>query len=367
MLINNLKRIINDKKNIFFMIILPLILVSITMIIARYSEGKINVGVVDYDKTEFTKILVENLNNKANVKYVKEEEIKSLLFKNKLEYAIIIPKGTTERLIDGEGIYVKSLSIKETNISLPIKFYLNNFLNSANNLAKDSNGDDERFYAKLENYLKGNLKIRYTSSEKNNDRKNNTLASLGLFIMSMLYLSQSSTELILEDKNLKILSRILSAPVKPFYYSLQNILSFFVILILQLTVIFSVLIFIFKADFGPSPISVYFIYIIFSIMCVSLGTAVAALSKNRLQASTLSPLITVPMCMLGGCFWPKAIMPSFMQKVAKFVPTSWIMDASEKLILGGNLRDVAPNIFVILLFTIAFLLLSSWRKKELLE
>ncbi|MDO6355511.1 ABC transporter permease [Caloramator sp. CAR-1] len=366
-LINNLKRILIDKKNIFFMIVLPLILVSITMIIATYSEEKITVGVVDYDNTKFTSILVDNLNNKANIKYVKEDEIKSLLFKNKVEYAIIIPKGTTESLIKGKEIIIKSFSIKETNISLPVKFYLNNFLNSANNLAKDSDGNYEKFYAKLDNYLKGNLQIKYVSTEKNKDRKNNTLASLGLFIMSMLYLSQSSTELILEDKNLKILSRILSAPVKPFYYSLQNILSFFIVLIFQLMIIFSVMLLIFKADFGPSPLNVYFLFLIFSIMCVSLGTAVAAFAKNRLQASALSPLITVPICMLGGCFWPKDIMPSFMQKISKFVPTSWIMDASEKLILGGSLKDVLSNIFVILLFTIVFLLLSSWRKKELLE
>ncbi len=39
------------------------------------------------------------------------------------------------------------------------------------------------------------------------------------------------------------------------------------------------------------------------------------------------------MAALGGCWWPIEITGPFMQKLALFLPTGWMMDAMHKLMV----------------------------------
>ena len=49
----------------------------------------------------------------------------------------------------------------------------------------------------------------------------------------------------------------------------------------------------------------------------------------------INSMIVTPTCMLGGCFWPLAIMPEFMQKIANLHPAKWAIEAVEIAATGG--------------------------------
>lgn len=84
-----------------------------------------------------------------------------------------------------------------------------------------------------------------------------------------------------------------------------------------------------------------------------------------MQFGYLSNLIIVPMCMLGGCYWPIDFMPDTLQKIANFVPTSWLIKATEKIIYGAKLSEVYIEIFIIILFTITFFLIGINKRVDI--
>ena len=52
-------------------------------------------------------------------------------------------------------------------------------------------------------------------------------------------------------------------------------------------------------------------------------------------------MVSMLLAALGGCWWPIEITPEWMQQLALFLPTGWVMDALHKLMyFGGDLASV---------------------------
>lgn len=185
--------------------------------------------------------------------------------------------------------------------------------------------------------------------------------------MNMLFLSTNMISIILKDKKSNVYFRIFSTPISVKKYMIQNIASFLVILLVQISLIFYFMVKVFNANFGPSIWNMFILFFIFAIVSVSISVLIASISKSIRQASTVITLISTPMCMLGGCFWPRDIMPSVLQNVSNFVPTTWVLKGAEKLASGGNLTVIYKEIFILGLFAITFILLSSWRKVDIIK
>ncbi len=69
----------------------------------------------------------------------------------------------------------------------------------------------------------------------------------------------------------------------------------------------------------------------------------AALLFKELAGGVIS-MVNIPMLMVGGCFWPKEIMPEFMQTLSNFMPTAWFLNGAEKILDGKGILAAAPEI-----------------------
>lgn len=361
---NNLKRILKVKSNLIIMFIMPLIFITIFMM-QTYGGATTTVGIVDKDNTKFSSMIIDNLKEKNNVIYIKESDIKSKLVSSSIDYGMVIDKGFTKNIINNKDANIQGYSIKESNMSLPTKFYIDSYINSAKNIGAASRGDEKAFYAGLNNYSKGNLEVSYKQLANTKSKGTSTLIGLGFLIMSMLFLSNMTAQIILDDKKNKTFYRIFASPISARNYMLQNVLSFFMILMIQLAVIFAIMKLGFNAYFGPSIIPMFGLFAIFSLVCVSLGVAISSISKDTRQAGALNTFITVPMCMLGGCFWPRDFMPDVLLKISNFIPTTWVLKGAEKLINGDGIGSIFTDVMVLLLFTLIFILLGSWKKADI--
>lgn len=361
---SNLKRILKDRGNLIMMIIFPIIFITLSMSISM-GGSKITIGVVDYDKTKFTAMLIDKVKKANTVRYIDEMNIKKTLVDSGADYIMVINKGFTNNIILNRPALIKGYSIMEANTALPTKYYIENFINAAKNIGIASKGSEAVFYKGLIYYNKGSLSAIYKSVKIKGSMNSNILQGLGFLIMSMIFLSNNSAQLILEDKKNKTFYRIFGSPISARNYMLQNVASFFVVLLIQLTFIFTIMKLAFNADFGSSIFNIFGLYAIFSLVCVSLGVAVTSISKDTRQANTINTFITVPMCMLGGCFWPRDFMPDILNKIGNFMPTSWVLKASERIINGDTIFSVGKEISILLLFTLVFILLGSWKKADI--
>lgn len=361
--IYNIKRILKRKINIIVMIVVPVLFILVSMA-GTMGGSPLSVGIVDKDNTKLTNMLINNLEGKSKIVKINEEEIKGKIISSSIEYAIVIDKGFTESIIKGEDASIKSFSIKETDASVPVKMYIENFINAAKNIGLASAGDESKFYTGMDDYQDGSFTAEYKTFDFKSFDKRTTLTSLGFLIMCILLLSSFSASMVLEDKRTNTYYRIFSTPIKIKSYMLQNILSFIVVAALQIAAVLAVMFFIFKADLGPSVPNLFFVLLIFGIVSVSIGVAISSLSKDTRQSGTLATFIITPACMLGGCYWPRYVMPDILKKIGNFVPTTWGLKAAEEVLNGSSILGVSKEIIIMLLFALVFFLLASWKKAD---
>ncbi|MGB7606256.1 MAG: ABC transporter permease [Lutisporaceae bacterium] len=360
--LNNLKRLSRDKFILIVMLLLPIIFIAFSMY-AVGGDRPLNVAVIDYDDTKLTSILKDNLRSSSNLIELQEQDIKQKLINGKLEYVIKIDKGFTQDLIDGVDVKLQSYSLKETNTSIPIKVFIDSFINSSKNIAFTARGNEEEFYKGMELYLSDIVAVDYRSIENTeHDTKSNSLLSFGFLVMFMFFMATSSTTLVLEDKHLNTYSRVLSSPITTRNYFIQNLLSYIAIMLIQVFAVFTLLIFIFRADLGPSIINLLILYSVFTLASVALGLTICSFSKDLKQANAMAYLITIPMCMLGGCFWPREIMPEVLQQLSNFIPVTWVLKATEKLLYGSSITAISSELGILLLFALVFFIAGSNKK-----
>ena len=360
---NNLKRLLRDKYNFIEMVILPVAFIALS-IFAGSGNLPVRVGVVDNDGTFLTGHLIEGLQKNCIVNTLKEDEIKDKLLNNKIEYAIRINKGFTDGIIAGENAQIEGYGIKNYNAFIPAKLYINSFVSSAKAIAEASYGDAESFERGIRYYLDGNVKATYKNVPGAPLKSDKELQSLGFMVMFMMYLSVNAASLIKEDKKLKTYERVLMSRLSLKRYALENMLSFFAVIWIQVILLFAIMTFIFKMNFGASVLSLVAFTLIYSAVSVSLGMAIVNLSKTLRQVSSITSLIVIPMSMLGGCFWPIWIMPDMLQTVSSFVPITWALKGMEKILAGGSIASVGSEVGILLLFSLVFFLIGSAKNNS---
>ncbi len=69
-----------------------------------------------------------------------------------------------------------------------------------------------------------------------------------------------------------------------------------------------------------------------------------SIAKNEGQINGIPVIVSMLLAALGGCWWPIEVAPEWMQKLAMFLPTGWVMDALHQLMyFGGTLSDVVNH------------------------
>ncbi|MCR3921408.1 MAG: ABC transporter permease [Firmicutes bacterium] len=362
---HSLKRLLRNKANVIFMLLLPSLLIGAIFGLADWGNNTITVGVVDQDVTLFTEMLVEDIAKSSPVVMLTEDEIRGTLANGSTHYIVVVDQGFTTALLANEALPLRGYSIQETNLSISSKLKMESYLQAAQSIAAQADGDDHLFYQKLEQYRAGSFSVRAQTVADDSRDTNTALGGIGLLTMSMLFLSTFATMNLLKDKEDRTYYRVMASPLSLKSYMLQSILSFLLVSLMQVTGVFIVILYIFKIYLGPSVLTLFILMSVVSLFSVSMGVALTGIARNTRQAGNVASLIIIPMSMLGGLFWPQNMMPAMLQKVGRLLPTSWVMEAAQKVILGGSLTSIRWEVLILLMYTLVFFLLGSWRKTDI--
>lgn len=143
-------------------------------------------------------------------------------------------------------------------------------------------------------------------------------------------------------------------------------LAFLMIGIMQEAIILVLIKVLFNMSLGTAPILMFILFAVFSLVCVSLGILLVSVLKKAIHAYIAIILLTTPMVMLGGCYWESNLMPEFMQKIALFIPTTWVMKEVDNLLIGSwSCVEVCKSIGILLIFSIVFLIIGMMKKVEI--
>jgi ABC-2 type transport system permease protein len=97
----------------------------------------------------------------------------------------------------------------------------------------------------------------------------------------------------------------------------------------------------------------------------ALGLLIASFSSTEKQISSLGSVLILVMGLIGGCMFPRALMPASMQQVGLFVPHGWALDGYYTLLVhkGTGFADVAKQIGAVFGFAGLFAFVGLRRFK----
>ena len=101
-------------------------------------------------------------------------------------------------------------------------------------------------------------------------------------------------------------------------------------------------------------------FLVFGIILIlGIGLAIGGWAKNERQAAPLSNIVTFPMMFLSGTFFPRFLMPEWLQNVSGFLPLTPVIDGIRYIVTEGyHLSQLMPQLGMMAVWTVVIYVIA---------
>jgi ABC-2 type transport system permease protein len=362
-------RFLNLRRNYIPYLIflaLPLTFMFVFGGVMNDGDGRIQLPVVDNDKSEYSLALTEELSNLDiyNVRVTGMEELQRLVSENMVEVGLVIPEGFQKSIIDGkeprldiviiregpslyslEGVLMSSIQRINYNINIvnsTVKV-IDKYL-KPEDMKKES--IRERVYDLVSEKWKERLPVSVTGKVEKSDNSVSfnmyTQTSIGFTLAFTMFTFTFAVGEILEEKKNKVWERINISPLSKFQVYMGNLIYACVIGLLQMMIMAAVGDLALGVNWRANIPGVLIVFVSFTFCTVSLGLLMSSMIRTHQQLQVIAPILLVSTSMVGGCYWPLEIVNSWILLAAsKIVPQGWAMKGLKDLIVYNRSIEAA--------------------------
>ena len=348
------------------MLVLPIVLNLVVITLANKPNTYKVLFVVE-EKTDLTERISDRFEEKYTVIFEENmEQAIKLVNDGQVDYVVVLEKTFMEDVKKGTA-KVRTYCRSQEDRLKPVSLYVDNYFEQVNDFGRVANGNEETFYQLFDRFEAEIVKANYTYcnriSFKNVD---NAISSLGYVAVGMVYFITFSTMLLFEDKKCGVYERVNGTPMGRMSYFFQHFISYILFAALQSAIMICVMPNVVDVWCGnglPQKLKLFLVCMVFAGACISIGIAVSTFSKNTIMANSIVSLINVPMLMLGGCFFPASFMPENIQKISRFMPTTWFLQAAKGVLQKKDYIEYLPSILLLIGLSLILMVLSSIATK----
>jgi ABC-2 type transport system permease protein len=174
---------------------------------------------------------------------------------------------------------------------------------------------------------------------------------LGVFPMLVMFLITSVGTL--RERSSGTLERLLILPITKLEFILGYATAFGIAALIQAVVVSSVALGPLGLKIAGSQIMLIIVAIVDALLGMSLGIFVSSFAKTEFQAVQFLPAILFPQLLLSGLLAPRANMPSILRVISNYLPLTYAVDATQKVIVGQG--ALARDFLLLAIFLIALL------------
>lgn len=349
------KRLFRDKLAIFFTFLFPLIFLFVFGgIFGRSSDVSFNVAVINQSHSEFaktfTKQLTDNKMLKSKSDITTKAQAEEAMSRSQIDAAIILPD-TFGDVKQGQHYPSGQAQI----------LYSRNNEQSAQTLVSVMQG----IFTGINTKLVGAPTEPFTVTSKSTGKEG--LSSFdylfaGLIGFSVLGMGLfGPTNVFPRLKQRGVLRRYHTTSLKVWQFVVGNILSNSVgaLLSISFMIIVALTVPFFNAHLQGNLLELALFVILGAVVIFGIGLAIGGWAKNENQAAPLSNLVSFPMMFLSGTFFPRFLMPEWLQTVSAFLPLTPFIDGVRMIMVEGrHLVDVLPQIGMLAVWGIVIYLIA---------
>ena len=178
---------------------------------------------------------------------------------------------------------------------------------------------------------------------------------LGVFPMLVMFLITSVATL--RERTSGTLERILISPVTKFEFIIGYAIAFGIASAIQAIIVSSYAIGPLGLEIKGSQGALIGVAILDALLGLALGLFVSSFAKTEFQAIQFLPVILLPQLLLSGLLAPRDSMPRILSDISNFLPLSYAVDATKKVLVGqGSIKN---DVVIIIVFLAVLLCAGS--------
>jgi ABC-2 type transport system permease protein len=157
--------------------------------------------------------------------------------------------------------------------------------------------------------------------------------------------------------------RLLAAPVPRYRALLATLVPYYIVGVVQMAFLFGIGAAAFGMKVAGSVPALVVLSLCVTLCAVCLGLLFASIATTEKQLGGIGSVVLLVMGLLGGCMFPRLVMPEAMRQIGHVVPHSWALDGYYDVLVrqGTSIIDIAPSIGALLGFAALFAALGIWR------
>lgn len=163
-----------------------------------------------------------------------------------------------------------------------------------------------------------------------------------------------------ELKKMGILRRLHTTPLRVWQYFLSTMMGNAVTGLLSVAVMFAVAVGVFHLKVVGNLLELA-VFLAFGIIVIlGIGLALGGWAKNERQVAPLGNIIVFPMMFLTGVFFPRFLMPQWLQGITNYMPLTPVIDGARMILTEGkSILDLGSQlgimvVWLIIIYAIAF-------------
>lgn len=347
----NIRRLFRDRMALFFTFLFPLIFL---FVFGGLNSGNksvnFNVAVINESQTSFARQFVAQLNHQKALKVDKTistfSQADEKMSRGELDATIELPTAfgqSKQGVPSGQAIV----------------HYTQNNQSAAQTLTTVLQAEIQGINAKLVKTATPFTVI----SKQNNERSLSAFDYTFTGLLGFAILGAGifgPINVFPELKKMGILRRLHTTPLRVWQYFVSIMLGNAVSGLLSMGVMFLVA----MAIFHLKIVGNYFelaLFLAFSIvMILGIGLAIGGWAKNERQAAPLANIVVFPMMFLSGTFFPRFLMPHWLQDITAYLPLSPVIDGARLIATEGqHLWQIGSQlgimaVWLVVVYAIAF-------------
>lgn len=141
------------------------------------------------------------------------------------------------------------------------------------------------------------------------------------------------------------LRRFRTTPLRPVQFILAYMISSLVAGAVSIAVQFVVAVGVFHFHLRGNVVEFAIFALLSAILIFGFGMAVGGWANDEKQSAPLGNLVSFPMMFLSGVFFPRFLMPEWLQHISAFIPLSPAIDGLRMIATQGkHLLDLGPQL-----------------------
>lgn len=368
-----LTRILRDRTGLFFLLVLPVLVIVVIGSSIGSVAGAARVGVVDLDRTDASARLIDDLARSDRLELVVIDDLETLAVDvrlDRLRAGVIVPAGFALELSTGEtselGMIVdpgRATSVSaRTSVAAVVDRHA--AVIGAVDFAVERSGvgvEEAAPFALAAADALVPVEVRTEEVGTGGIDAGSPFsypAAANLVLFTFIN-TMAVGGVIVESRRLGVTRRLLAGPVSPSTVVVGYAASRFVVALLQglLVVVAGALLF--DVRWGQ-PGAVVALVVLFSLVAAGAGVLVGAVARTPEQAQSIGVPLGIAMGMLGGALWPLQFVPDWLRQLGHVTPHAWAMDGWVAVVFeDGGVADIAVELAVLAGFGIGLMAIAA--------